>query len=92
MKMRIPVLVMMVSIAPLALATGTGPTLPEKTRESPLDTREPRQDVIDDSGSNQTQPRPPTLEAPREDAPTQQPSQDSGTDTQESSSSPNVSQ
>ena len=47
-----------------ALATGTGPTLPEKSREHPLDNREPRQDVID--SPDEGEQRPPTLEAPPE--------------------------
>lgn len=51
-------------VAAPALATGTGPTIPEKSREHPLDTREPRQDVIDPP--DERQPRPPTLEAPPE--------------------------
>lgn len=81
MNMRIPVFVMMVAVAPLVLATGTGPTLPEKTREHPLDVREPRQDVIEEGGGSQDQPRPPTLETPRQVPPAEQPSQDGDTDT-----------
>lgn len=77
MDMRIPVLVMMMAVAPLVSATGTGPTLPEKSRENPLDTREPRQDVIEEHGDS-GQPRPPTLEVPRKMAPTTPPSQDGG--------------
>ena len=34
-------------LAGSASATGTGPTLPEKSREHPLDNREPRHEVID---------------------------------------------
>lgn len=78
MDMRIPVLVMMVAVAPLVSATGTGPTLPEKSREDPLDTSEPRQDVIDERGGSEQQARPPTLEVPRKMAPTTPPSQDGG--------------
>lgn len=51
-------------VAAPALATGTGPTLPDKSREHPLDTREPRQDVIETP--DRQEPRPPTLEAPPE--------------------------
>ena len=51
----------LVAAAP-ALATGTGPTLPEKSREHPLDNREPRQDIID--SPDEREPRPPTLDAP----------------------------
>jgi len=57
--------------ASLAIAAGTGPTHPEKSREHPLDTREPRQDVIEGRDGNQAQPRPPTLETPEETAPTE---------------------
>lgn len=53
----------LVAAAP-ALATGTGPTLPEKSREHPLDNREPRQDIID--LPDEREPRPPTLDAPPE--------------------------
>lgn len=69
MDLRIPVLVLTVLAASLASATGTGPTFPEKSREHPLDSREPRQDVIDDRDSSPDQPRPPTLEAPQEGLP-----------------------
>ena len=51
-------------LAGSASATGTGPTLPEKSREHPLDNREPRHAVID--RQDERQPRPPTLEAPPE--------------------------
>lgn len=51
-----------------ASATGTGPTLPEKSREHPLDNREPRQEVIERREDVQRQP-PPTLEAPPEVSP-----------------------
>jgi hypothetical protein len=88
MDMRIPVFVMMVAAAPLALATGTGPTLPEKSRKHPLDTREPRQDVIEDRGGSQDQLRPPTLDTPLDVTPTERPSQDSGTDTRDAAESP----
>ncbi len=54
-------------VAAPALATGTGPTLPEKSREHPLDTREPRQDIIDSPAEGE--PHPPTLESPPVDAP-----------------------
>ncbi|GAB6390212.1 hypothetical protein [Stutzerimonas marianensis] len=48
-----------------ALATGTGPTLPEKSRDHPLDNREPRQEVIEQPREDESsQPRPPTLESP----------------------------
>jgi hypothetical protein len=80
MDTRVPVFVMIVAVTSLASATGTGPTLPEKSREHPLDTREPRQEVIDGRGGNQEPPRPPTLETPREVLPAEQPSEDSDTD------------
>jgi hypothetical protein len=80
MDKRVPVLVLMVAAAPLVSATGTGPTLPEKSREHPLDTREPRQDVIEDRSGSQDKPRPPTLEAPTETPPAEQPPQDGDTD------------
>ena len=47
--------------APLAIAAGTGSTHPEKAREHPLDSREPRQGVIE--GESHGQPRPPTPES-----------------------------
>ena len=53
----------LVAAAP-ALATGTGPTLPEKSREHPLDNREPREGVID--APDKRELRPPTLDAPPE--------------------------
>ncbi|MCQ4257210.1 hypothetical protein [Stutzerimonas stutzeri] len=87
MDMRVPVLVMMVAAAPLVSATGTGPTLPEKSREHPLDTREPRQDVIEDRSGSQDKPRPPTLESPTE-PPAEQPSQDGDTDARSAAESP----
>lgn len=77
MDMRIPVFMMVVAVSPLALATGTGPTLPEKSREHPLDTREPRQDVIEGRSGSQDQPRPATLEKPTE-LPTAEPSPQDG--------------
>ncbi|MCQ2030798.1 hypothetical protein [Stutzerimonas zhaodongensis] len=80
MNMRIPVFMMMVAVSPLALATGTGPTLPEKSREHPLDTREPRQDVIEGASGSQNQPRPATLETPRELPTTEQSPRDSDAD------------
>lgn len=58
------------ALAGSASATGTGPTLPEKSREHPLDVREPRQEIID--RPNDRQPRPPTLDAPPE-VPPQEP-------------------
>lgn len=64
MNLRLLIFAATFATASAALATGTGPTLPEKSREHPLDNREPRQDVIDQQ--NDTQPRPPTLEAPPE--------------------------
>lgn len=83
MDIRVPVLVMMVAVAPLVSATGTGPTMPEKSRDNPLDTREPRQDVIEERGGSEQQPRPPTLEVPRKMAPTTPPSQDGESGTRE---------
>lgn len=83
MDIRVPVLVMMVAVAPLVSATGTGPTMPEKSRDTPLDTREPRQDVIDERGGSEQQARPPTLEVPRKMAPTTPPAQDGGSGTRE---------
>jgi len=62
MDLRTLIFTATLAVAAPALATGTGPTLPEKSREHPLDTREPRQDVID--APDERQPRPPTLEAP----------------------------
>lgn len=66
MDLRLSIFVASLALASAALATGTGPTLPEKSREHPLDTREPRQDVIDLPDGGEGQPRPPTLEAPPE--------------------------
>lgn len=54
-------------VAAPVLATGTGPTLPEKSREHPLDNREPRQDIIETP--DEGKPRPPTLESPPVEAP-----------------------
>lgn len=65
MDLRLSFFVASLALASAALATGTGPTLPEKSREHPLDNREPRQQIIDRDDS-QRQPRPPTLEAPPE--------------------------
>lgn len=64
MDLRVPIFVASLVLASAASATGTGPTLPEKSREHPLDNREPRQDVIERQDDNPSQPRPPTLEAP----------------------------
>ncbi|UPQ83128.1 hypothetical protein M0M42_01560 [Pseudomonas knackmussii] len=69
MSMRLPLLIASLALVSSAFATGTGPTMPEKTREHPLDNREPRQEVIDRQGDSQRQPRPPTLESPPEIAP-----------------------
>jgi hypothetical protein len=66
MNLRLLIFTATFAAASVALATGTGPTLPEKSREHPLDNREPRQDVIDQQNDTQRQPRPPTLEAPPE--------------------------
>lgn len=66
MNLRLLIFAATCAAASAALATGTGPTLPEKSREHPLDNREPRQDVIDQQNDTQRQPRPPTLEAPPE--------------------------
>jgi hypothetical protein len=66
MNLRLLIFAATFATASTALATGTGPTLPEKSREHPLDNREPRQDVIDQQNDTQRQPRPPTLEAPPE--------------------------
>ena len=88
MDVRIPVFVTMVAFAPLAAATGTGPTLPEKSREHPLDTREPRQDVIEGRDGRQDLSRPPTLETPAEVPSTEQPSQDGETDARGTTDSP----
>ncbi|WP_413042708.1 hypothetical protein [Pseudomonas sp. YJ42] len=64
MDLRLPILVAGLVLASAVLATGTGPTLPEKSREHPLDNREPRQDVIEPQDDTPSQPRPPTLDAP----------------------------
>lgn len=64
MQPRIPLFLATLILASAALATGTGPTLPEKSREHPLDNREPRQDVIERQDESDALPRPPTLEAP----------------------------
>lgn len=66
MDFRLPLLAASLALASAALATGTGPTLPEKSPENPLDTREPGQDVIDRQDEVGRQTRPPTLEAPPE--------------------------
>lgn len=66
MAKRMALLVSTMMVASMTIAAGTGPTHPEKSREHPLDSREPRQDIIDDGGDSQAQPRPPTLEAPPE--------------------------
>ncbi len=66
MDLRLSFFVTSLALASTAFATGTGPTLPEKSREHPLDNREPRQEVIDRQDDSQRQPRPPTLEAPPE--------------------------
>lgn len=62
MTLRIVLFVSILVAAPLASAGGTGSTHPEKAREHPLDSREPRQGVIESDGASQGQPRPPTLE------------------------------
>lgn len=64
MAIRILLCVSILIAAPLASAAGTGPTHPEKTREHPLDSREPRQEVIESGDDSHGQPRPSTLEAP----------------------------
>lgn len=66
MAIRVSLFVSTLMAASLAIAAGTGPTHPEEAREHPLDTREPRQDVIESGDDSQGQPRPPTLEAPPE--------------------------
>lgn len=67
MTLRTVLLISTAAMASMAMAAGTGPTLPENSREHPLDTREPRQEVIDGrSEGSSGQPRPPTLEAPPE--------------------------
>ncbi|MGE6661905.1 hypothetical protein ACQKEK_14370 [Pseudomonas sp. NPDC077408] len=66
MAIRVSLAVSTLMAASLAIAAGTGPAHPEKAREHPLDTREPRQDVIESGDDSQGQPRPPTLEAPPE--------------------------
>ncbi|HAB64420.1 MAG TPA: hypothetical protein DCE49_09605 [Pseudomonas sp.] len=66
MAIRVSLFVSTLMAASLAIAAGTGPTHPAKAREHPLDTREPRQDVIESGDDSQGQPRPPTLEAPPE--------------------------
>ena len=47
MDSRLLFFIASLALAGSASATGTGPTLPEKSREHPLDNREPRQEVID---------------------------------------------
>jgi hypothetical protein len=69
MNLRMLVFATTLLSASSGFATGTGPTLPEKSREHPLDSREPRQDVIEQPGDTQSQPRPPTLESPPAVAP-----------------------
>ncbi|WP_417787386.1 hypothetical protein [Stutzerimonas xanthomarina] len=69
MAIRIWLFVSILITTPLAIAGGTGPTHPEKAREHPLDSREPRQDVIENGDDSQAQPRTPTLEAPPEAPP-----------------------
>ncbi|MGK9066093.1 hypothetical protein [Stutzerimonas chloritidismutans] len=64
MDMRVLLLSIGLSVTGSVLAEGTGPTHPEKSRTHPLDTREPRQDVIEQPGDKASSPRPPTLEAP----------------------------
>ncbi|WP_217477525.1 hypothetical protein [Stutzerimonas stutzeri] len=64
MDLRLGFFIASLMLASSASATGTGPTLPEKSREHPLDNREPRQEIID--RQDDRQPRPPTLEAPPE--------------------------
>ena len=64
MDLRIALFLATLGLASTAVATGTGPTLPEKSREHPLDNREPRQDVIERQDESESLPRPPTLEAP----------------------------
>ncbi|HBM07358.1 hypothetical protein CXF92_19830 [Pseudomonas sp. Choline-3u-10] len=66
MAIRVSLFVSTLMAASLTIAAGTGPTHPEEAREHPLDTREPRQDVIESGDDSQGQPRPPTLEAPPE--------------------------
>jgi len=66
MAIRVSLFVSILMAASLTIAAGTGPTHPEKAREHPLDTREPRQGVIENGDDSQGQPRPPTLEAPPE--------------------------
>jgi hypothetical protein len=66
MAIRVSLAVSTLMAASLAIAAGTGPTHPEKAREHPLDTREPRQDVIESGDDSQGHPRPPTLEVPPE--------------------------
>lgn len=66
MAMRTALFISTVMVASMAMATGTGPTQPEKSREHPLDNREPRQDVIEEGAPSGGQSRPPTLEAPPE--------------------------
>ena len=66
MDLRLSFFLASLALASAASATGTGPTLPEKSREYPLDNREPRQETIDRQDDGGRQPRPPTLEAPPE--------------------------
>lgn len=79
MAIRTLLFVSTVLAASLASAAGTGLTQPEKSREHPLDTREPRQDVIESRGDSQGKPRPPTLEAPPVVSP-EEPSQPTGSE------------
>jgi len=64
MAIRVSLFVSTFMAASLAIAAGTGPAQPGQSREHPLDTREPRQEIIDSDNSSQGQSRPPTLEAP----------------------------
>lgn len=59
--MNLHLLILITALASVTTvhAEGTGPTLPERSREHPLDNREPRQDVIEDRG---LQGKPPASE------------------------------
>lgn len=52
-------LVALLVVSAGAVADGTGPTQPEKSREHPLDNREPRQEIIERPQERDAAPVPP---------------------------------
>src|SRR5690606_313011 len=59
MNVRHFLLVAILGVATGAMADNTGPTHPEKSREHPLDNREPRQDIIERPQERDAVPVPP---------------------------------